>query len=102
MTLAAGMGDGLLERKMLDIYDELEKRRAEVEAMKERMAREGEARVWLYGGINNPGADEKTIITIYGPLSEDHRRALLEVAREIERAQSKEPSHSPNPGTPDK
>ena len=66
------------------LMHKIEARRAEKEAIKEKMAREGEARVWLDGGINTPGSDEKTTITIYGALSSSHRRALLDLTSEID------------------
>lgn len=69
----------------IDLIREAEQRRAEAEKTKERMAREGESRVWLNGGILNPGSEEKTVITIYGPLSYEHRKLLMDVAVEIER-----------------
>lgn len=69
----------------IEMMREAEARRAKAEADCERMAREGEARVWFNGGITNPGSDLKTTITIYGVLSPHHRRALLDLAGEIDR-----------------
>jgi hypothetical protein len=68
----------------IDLFREAEQRRAEAEQTKRRMAREGETRVWLNGGILSPGSEEKTVITIYGPLSAEHRKLLLGVAVEID------------------
>mgnify|MGYP000465838767 CR=1 FL=1 len=53
---------------------------------KERMARDGEARVWLDGGINNPNSPQPTVITIYGELSGYDRQCLLMLAKQIDRS----------------
>lgn len=69
----------------INLMRESEARRAEAEATCELMVVEGQARVWLSGGICSPGSAEKTVITIYGPLSHEHRKLLLDVAQEIDK-----------------
>lgn len=53
---------------------------------KEKMARDGEGRVWLDGGINNPNSPQPTVITIYGELSGYDRQCLLMLAKQIDRS----------------
>ena len=50
----------------------------------EIMARNGDARVWLSGGINNPGSDEPTVIKIYGALTPEHRKLLMDAVLAVE------------------
>lgn len=71
-------------RAYLDLVREAEQRRLEAEAICQRMAEDGECRVWLNGGILDPGSDEKTVITVYGRLSSEHRKLLMDAVMIVE------------------
>lgn len=70
---------------LASLMAQITERQKKNDADYEALAESGGARVWLNGGINNPGDGRKTVITIYGRLAENDRVRILDFMSDVDK-----------------